>query len=149
METIVRARKTDLARNTRRIIQAVQRGQTVIIEHHGQPEVAILDIGDYRILRALAYNFTNKPQVQRGSGLSHELVAAESTEQAQFNLVLAYYLADEISLARTAEILGLTWLDLRSRFIRLDVPLRAAPSSQSEARDDIESAAAWFEKEHT
>lgn len=31
--------KTDLARRTRHVLRVVQRGQTVLIEHHGQPEV--------------------------------------------------------------------------------------------------------------
>ena len=54
MEIIPHVRKTDLARNTRQIIRKVQRGQTILIENHGQAEVAILDIVDYYILRALA-----------------------------------------------------------------------------------------------
>ena len=52
MEIIQHVRKTDLARNTRQIIRKVQRGQTILIENHGQAEVAILDIVDYYILRA-------------------------------------------------------------------------------------------------
>ena len=51
----LRVRKTDLARNTSQIIRNVLRGQPTIIENHGQPEVAIVDVIDYLILRALAH----------------------------------------------------------------------------------------------
>ena len=46
MEFLAYISKTDLARKTRQVIRSVQRGQTVIIESHGQPEAAILDIPD-------------------------------------------------------------------------------------------------------
>ncbi len=58
---------------------------------------------------------------------------------------MAYYLADEISLSRAAELLGLLWLDLRTRFLHLDVPLRASPANLAEAQADVANAAAWFE----
>ena len=46
MKSVRRIRKTDLARNTRQVINAVLRGQTAVVESHGQPEVAIMDIVD-------------------------------------------------------------------------------------------------------
>ena len=54
MEYLQRVRKTDLARNTRQVIRNVQRGQTVLVESHGQAEAAIMDILDYRILRSFS-----------------------------------------------------------------------------------------------
>lgn len=145
MDTIYHAGKTELARNTRQIIRAAQRGQTVVIEHHGQPEVAIIDIADYHILRALAHYHAHPPQVSKGKGLSDEAVAAQPSLQARYDLVLAYYLAEEISLSRAAELLDLLWLDLRTRFLRLEVPLRIAPADLAEARADVANAAAWVE----
>ena len=146
MDVIYHAGKTELARNTRQIIRAVQRGQTVVIEHHGQPEVAIIDIADYHILLALAHYYAHPPQVETGGGLSDEAVAGQTSLQAQFDLVLAYYLAEEISLSRAAELLDLPWLDLRTRFLRLDVPLRPAPADLAEAQADVANAAAWFDQ---
>ena len=128
MNPMYHAGKTELSRNTRQIIRAAQRGQTVVIEHHGQPEVAIIDIADYHILRALAHYYAHPSQIQTGSGLSDEAVAAQPDLQAQYDLVLAYYLAEEISLDRAAELLDLSRIDLRGRFFRLDVPLRAGPA---------------------
>lgn len=141
METIYHAGMTELARNTRHLIRAAQRGQTVVIEHHGQPEVALIDIGDYYILRALARFHANPPQVQTGNGLSGEEIAAQPSLQTQYDLVLAYYLAEEISLSRAAELLDLPWLELRTRFLRMDVPLQPAPSNLAEAQQDVASAA--------
>ena len=144
MDIIHHAGKTELARNTRQIIRAAQRGQTVVIENHGQPEVAILDIADYYILRALVHYYAHAPQVTIGEGLSDDTAAAEPTLQERYNLVLAYYISDEISLSRAAELLEMSWLDLRTRFLRLDVPLRAAPADSAEALSDVSTAAAWF-----
>jgi prevent-host-death family protein len=145
MDIVVHAGKTELSRNTRQIIRAAQRGQTVVIENHGQPEVAIIDIADYHILRALAHYYAHPPQVATGSGLSDETVAAQPTLQAQYDLILTYYLAEEISLGRAAELLDLPWLDLRTRFLRLDVPILIAPAGLAEARDDAANLAAWLD----
>jgi predicted HTH domain antitoxin len=62
--------------------------------------------------------------------------------QARYDLVLAHYLAGAISLARAAELLDLSWLELRARCLRLDVPLRTAPADLDQARADVEAAAA-------
>ncbi len=146
MDTIYHAGKTELARNTRQIIRAAQRGQTVIIESHGQPEVAIIDIADYHILRALAHYHARPRQIKPGEGLSDKAVTAQPTPQARYDLVLAHYLADEISLSRAAELLEMPLLELRSRFLRLDVPLRATPADAAEGRAYVDSLADWLGK---
>lgn len=149
MNATYHAGKTELARNTRQIIRAAQRGQTVVIEHHGHPEVAIMDIVDYHILRALVRYYAHSPHVETGEGLSDDAVSAQSSLQAKYNLVLAHYLAEEISLGRAAELLDMPWLDLRTRCLRLDVPLRPAPADSAEAEEDVANAAAWFENRHS
>ena len=143
MDFIYHAGKTELARNTRQIIRVAQRGQTVVIEHHGQPEVAILDITDYYILRAVAHFHAHQSTLETDSGLSDDAVNTQTTNQAKHDLVIAYYLADEISLSRAAELLGMSWLDLRTRFLHLDIPLRTAPESLDEAQADVINAAEW------
>ena len=140
MEQIKRVRKTDLARNTRQVITAVQRGQTAIVESHGQPEAAILDILDYHILRAVMRYYTQRPEIDVEAGLANKHVVALTDTQARYDLVLAHYLAGAISLARAAELLDLSWLDLRTRCLRLDVPLRTAPTDLEQARADVEAA---------
>ncbi|MGD9144435.1 MAG: UPF0175 family protein [Anaerolineae bacterium] len=145
MQSIQRVRKTDLARSTRQVINNVLRGQTAVVESHGQPEVAIMDIVDYRITRAVMRYYAQQPEIDVEEGLADQQVTSTSDPQERFNLVLAHYLAGAISLGRAAELLELPWVDLRTRFQRLDVPLRAAPSDLQEARLDVEVAEAWAE----
>jgi hypothetical protein len=135
MEWIQHVRKTDLARSTRQVINNVLRGQTAVVESHGQPEVAIMDIVDYRITRAVMRYYGQQPIIDVEAGLSDQQVTGASDPQERFNLVLAHYLV--------AELLELPWLDLRTRFERLDVPLRAAPADVHEARLDVEVAETW------
>lgn len=143
MEFVQRISKTDLARNTRRVISTVQRGHMAVIESHGEPEVAMIDVTDFHILRAVMRYYAQRPEIDAASGLADGVVARLSDSQERYKLVLAYYLAGAISLARAAELLGLPWLDLRTRFLRLDVPLRTAPADLAEARADVEAAIAW------
>jgi predicted HTH domain antitoxin len=143
MQSILRVRKTDLARSTRQVINNVIRGQTAVVESHGQPEVAIMDIVDYRITRAVMRYYSQQPLIDVEHGLSDRQVAPISDTQERFNLVLAHYLAGAISLGRVAELLEIPWLDLRTRFLRLDVPLRTAPRDLHEARLDVEVADTW------
>ena len=143
MQSTRRVRKTDLARNTRQVINDVLRGQTAVIESHGEPEAAIMDIIDYRITRAVMRYYSQQPEIDVEAGLSDQQAATIPEAQERFNLVLAHYLAGAISLGRVAELLGLPWLDLRTRFQRLDVPLRTAPADVAEARTDLEVAKSW------
>lgn len=145
MQSIKRVRKTDLARSTRQVINNVLRGQTAVVESHGQPEVAIVDIVDYRITRAVMRYYAQQPEIDVEEGLADQQVTSTSDPQERFNLILAHYLAGAISLGRSAELLELPWLDLRTRFQRLDVPLRVSPSDLQEARLDVEVAEAWAE----
>jgi predicted HTH domain antitoxin len=145
MQSIKRVRKTDLARSTRQVINNVLRGQTAVVESHGQPEVAIMDIVDYRIIRAVLRYYAQQPEIDVEEGLADQQVTSTSDPQERFNLILAHYLAGAISLGRAAELLELPWVDLRTRFQRLDVPLRVAPSDLQEARLDVEVAEAWAE----
>ena len=143
MEMLLTVRKTDLARNTRQVIHKVQQGQTALIESHGQPEAAIMDIVDYRIMRAVMHYYAQPPEIDGKAGLTDEAVQSIADPQACYNLVFAYYLAGSISLARAAELINLPWLDLRTRCLRLDVPLRAAPANMTEAEADVESVLNW------
>lgn len=143
MESVRSVRKTDLARNTRQVINAVLRGQMAVVESHGQPEVAIMDILDYHIMRAALRYHAQEPEIDAEAGLADRDVESLADPQERFDRVLAHYLGGAISLGRAAELLELPWLDLRTRFLRLDVPVRASPVSLDEARVDAEAASAW------
>jgi predicted HTH domain antitoxin/antitoxin (DNA-binding transcriptional repressor) of toxin-antitoxin stability system len=138
-----RVSKTDLARHTRRVISTVQRGHTAVIESHGEPEAAIVDITDFRILRAVMRYCSQQPEIDVAGGLTDDAIADLSDFQERYNLAMAHYLAGAISLSRAAELLDLPWLDLRTRFQRLDVPLRTAPADLDEAQADVDIAATW------
>ena len=91
----------------------------------------------------MLYYYAHEPEIDPEGGLADQALAAVSDPQDRFNLVLAYYLAESISLGRAAELLDLSWLDLRTRFVRLDVSLRTAPADLSQAQADLEAAEAW------
>ena len=59
--------KTDLARSTHRVIREAQRGYTVLVENHGQPEVVIVDIVDFQLQRAAIHYFSSPEGIREGS----------------------------------------------------------------------------------
>ena len=123
MQAIKRVPKTDLARQTRQVINAVLRGHMVVIESHGHPEVAVIDIVDFYIIRAVMKYHAHHPTVDPEVELTEETVEEISDPQERYDLVLAHYLTSAITLQWAAELLGLAWLDLHTRCQRLDVPL--------------------------
>ena len=139
MESVRRIRKTDLARNTREVINSVMRGQTALIESHGKAEVAIIDIEDYLILRAVMRYHARPPHINIEAGLTGAAVEAARDLQGRYDLVLAHYLAGSISLGRAAELLNLPGFDLRTRFVRLDVPLYLGPATVEDALAEVET----------
>jgi predicted HTH domain antitoxin len=143
MELLQRVRKTDLARNTRKVIRDVLRGKTAIVESHGLPEVAIVDIVDYYLQSAALHYFTQSPKVNTDEGLSYETLDKLDNEQERYNLVLTHYLGEDISLGRAAELLNLPWVDLRMRLARLDIPLHLGPRDVEELRAEIKAIEEW------
>lgn len=139
MEYMQRIPKTELARKTRQVIREVQRGYTVLVENHGQAEAAIMDIVDYRILRAFLTHYARPLEVE-SKGIDAEQLAEMDDPQQVFDLVLAYYLAGVISLGRAAELLGQSVLDLQFRFRRLDMPLNLGVGDEQSARDEVDVA---------
>jgi hypothetical protein len=145
MDNIQYVSKTELARNTRKVIHDVQRGQTAVIESHGQPEVAIMDIVEYRIQRAFIHYYTQNPVVDENDDLSDQAFNSIVDEQERTNRVMTYYLAQLISIARAAELLELPAFDLRLRFLRLGIPLSFGPQSMEEAAQDVKHALTYSE----
>ena len=142
-----RVRKTDLARNTSQIIRNVLRGQPVVIENHGQPEVVIVDVIDYLILRAVAhYHAGNRLALDPNGPSSAEFSGL--TEQNRYNRAMDYYLAEACSTGRMAELLQISWADMRERFNRLGVPLFFGPTTIDEAREDARVASDLYRLAH-
>jgi hypothetical protein len=143
METIQTIRKTDLARQTRKVIRDAQRGLTIVVENHGVPEVAIVDILDYRILRALTRFYVEPAAIETGALLAIDL-DAELIPEEKVDVVMTHYLAGAIDLSRAAELLETPPLDLRTRFLRLDVPFRGEPAGVNKAHSDDTHGASWL-----
>lgn len=111
--------RTDLARNTRQIVDQVRHGQPVVVQSYGEDQIVLLDALDYRLMQSVVA-YALKPDF-------HE---AENDLSATLRL----YLGEQISLAKAAERLGLSRFDLMERFERLGIPLRSGPETLEEAR---------------
>ena len=117
--------QSDLAEKTQEVVDRVHHGEVAVVESSGQEQAVLLDPLDFRLLRALA---------QCAAGES-EPAAADPDVRA-----LQAYLADDISLGKAAELLGLSRFELQDRFVRLGVPLRLGPATLEEARAEVEAA---------
>jgi hypothetical protein len=119
----------------------------VIVASHGQEQVAILDVLDYRLLRAVAaYNalpphrapVTDVTLTPRGLN-SETLKTTESDPQTVWNRIIIAHLDGDISLGKAAQLLGLSQFELRERLNRLGLPLRLGPATIQEARAEYEA----------
>ena len=121
--------RTELARNTREVVEQVRGGQTVVIQSYGEDQVVLLDALDYRILKSLV-----------SYALKAALTGTAQTSVDAFDGIMRAYLDKLISLAKAAEQMGLSRYELMERFDRLGVPLRIGPASLEEARDEVMTA---------
>lgn len=116
--------RTDLARNTREIVDQVRHGQTVTVQSYGEDQIVLVDALDFRVLNAV---------------VSHALKREVGESDSLFQVV-SRYLDEQISLAKAAELLGLSRFDLMERFERLGIPLRLGSASLDEALDEVSAA---------
>ena len=144
--------KTELARQTREILHRVRKDSPLIVESYGQQEAALLDILDYRLLRAVASwsvclsslqmedtgktNTLKEPNEKRLAQLTEESCG---DTQISWNMIIAAYLNEEISLGRAAQLLGLSRFELADRFQRLELPLVPAHRNKQEILDELEA----------
>ncbi|MBZ0298553.1 MAG: UPF0175 family protein [Anaerolineae bacterium] len=117
--------RTDLARNTREIVDQVRKGYTVFVQSYGEDQIVLLDLLDYKILKAL---------------VDYALREATDLRAGDVNEVMHRYLDEQISLAKASEILGLSRYELMERFERLEIPLRLGPETLEDAQEEIASA---------
>jgi predicted HTH domain antitoxin len=66
-------------------------------------------------------------------------------DQIRWLVVVGAYQDRQINLGKAAELLGMTELELRDRFIELGIPLRIGPADLTEARAEVEAMRAWFD----
>ena len=124
----------------------VPRARTV--ERLGQAEAAIMDILDYRILRAVSAYYALAPHpapisdpALEPAGLSDADVqrareGPDGSPQAPWDMVLAAYFDGHISLSRAATLLDLSSYGLDERLRRLGVARRIGPETVEGARTD-------------
>ncbi len=144
MEPARNVSPSDLSAEGRQLLDAVRRGETVFVEEEeGRAEAALMDITDYRILRAVMHALAARLEIDPDKGLPQSELAGGAGDQERFNQVIAHYLGRAISLSRAAELLEMAPSALRDRFDRLEVPQRIAPSGAEEARRDVQTALNW------
>ena len=68
-------------------------------------------------------------------------------EDIRWSVLVGAYEDRQINLGKAAELLGVTELELRQRFIELGIPLRVGPADHAEARAEVEAIRAWFADE--
>jgi hypothetical protein len=118
---------SDLAEKTQEVVDRVQHGEVAFVESSGQEQAVLLDPLDFRLLRALAQCATDDGKSWGEAG--------DPDVRA-----LHAYLADDISLGKAAELLGLSRFELQERFVRLGISLRLGPATLEEARAEVEAA---------
>jgi predicted HTH domain antitoxin len=119
------------------VIREVQRGYTVLVENHGQPEVAIIDIVDYQLQRAAIHYFRSPQEYEKDVEINEATLETLPTDQDRFNQVIGHYLAVHISIGRSAELLGMSSPELQVRLGRSGIPLRIGPESQEELDNEV------------
>lgn len=118
--------QADLAKKTQEVVARVQHGEVTVVETSGQEQVVLLDPVDFRLLHALAQcAFEDR---ERRPADNPDVEALQG------------YLADEISLGKTADLLHLSRFDLQNRFFRLGVPLRLGPATREEMKAEVAAA---------
>lgn len=116
--------QADLAKKTQEIVDRVQHGELAVVESSGHELAVVLDPLDFRLLQALAQC----------------AIADRERESDPDAEALHAYLADEISLGKAADLLGLSRFELQERFLRLGVPLRLGPATLEEAQAEVKAA---------
>lgn len=116
--------RTELARNTREIVDQVRKGHTVFVQSYGEDQIVLLDLLDYKILKALG---------------DYALRETDNTQTDDVSEVIHRYLDEQISLAKVSEMLGLSRYDLMDRFERLGIPLRLGPQTLEDAQEEVAS----------
>lgn len=147
MERLAIIKRTDLARRTRQMVDRVRRGDTLIVESYGEEQVVLLDILDYRIMRAVAayHQLPSHPSSMSDPDLHPQGLAEanlSSDIQIRYDQVIAAYLDEQISLGRAAKLLGLVRYELDDCFQRLNISRRLGAETAAEAQSEIDAALA-------
>ena len=115
--------RTELLRDSGEIFDKLLRGRAALIEKHRKPQAVLLDIYDFYGLRAAAAFEVSKFDI---SAEDLGQVIDNCEDEAEIHLlVIGHYLEGEIDLSRAADLLDIPPGELRARFQRLQIPVRA------------------------
>ncbi len=139
--------RTELARNTRRVIEEARRAGPVLVESYGEEQVALIDAFDFRLMQAFIRYQSGEPQEKVSGGmmgLAEEAVQEAIREsggdiQARWDCVVAAHQKNDISFGRAAVLLNTDRWSLMDRYNRLGIPLHFGPATIEEALKEIES----------
>lgn len=136
---------TDLSPEAHQLLEVVRKGEPVLVESEGTDEAILVDLTDYRLLRA-AMNAVSE-RTPPGEGLSEDALPSNVDIQTRYDQVVLNYLAGLISLSRAAELLDCSPVGLRARFERLGLPQRPAPETPDEAHSDVKTVLHWADSD--
>ncbi len=121
-QQFLKVSRTDLIRDAGEIFDSLLRGSVAVIEKRGRPQAILMDIYDFYSLRAAALYGIQEAEAEPEK--LNDFMKSEPGEYALHVKVIGQYLADEISLIEAAELLGIPAIELTTRFLRLQIPIR-------------------------
>lgn len=113
MEISFPVQASDFSTNAPQSLQKIQSGKIAFFVDRDSPFAVLLDIHDYRLLRAAVHHYTSNKE-QRES---------PTPPQDRYDMTLSGYLSGQIDLYQAAMMLDLPWIDLLQRLSRLDIPV--------------------------
>lgn len=70
----------------------------------------------------------------------------DEDDELRWSVVISAYLDEEISMARSASLLGLHPLELRECFLEKGIPLHLGPIDKTDVRAEVDALRAWKRK---
>lgn len=134
-------RDADLTPRLRAAVEAAKRGKVVPIEREGHVDAAIVDLTDYRLLRAFARCQSEPLSPDLELALWDGDVAGLNLDELYYRVLASYTPeAGRVSLGWVAERLDMPWIEVRERFNRLGIPMYFGPATVEELREEVEVA---------
>ena len=126
-QELLKVTRTDLVRDSGEIFDSLMRGSVAVIEKRGKPQAILIDVYDFYSLRAAAAYGIQEEDLS--SEELDEFVNSGPGEDELHVKVIGQYLAEGISLERSAELLGIPFTELKARFMRLHIPIRVGENN--------------------
>lgn len=101
-------------------------------------EVALLP--EEWLIQELPRLYRARPE--RMHSLLSNLLAED--QELRWSLVIRAYQDRQINLGKAAELLDLSEIELRDRFLDLGIPLRLGPSDLADAQAEVAAIRAWY-----